>query len=417
MSYQIIKAVGIGKTIGSQWRDIDTDTAIITALFSDFYKVYLELSHNSLPDNIYVDLDIFKTNYSTYASGFDDFLIEIGDQTLPTVSSLPNTSVKYVKFSDAFRSFYKADLAVAGQILPDNYPNSLKDDVVLTRPAYNTDMSLIHSHTLVTVNGYVHETDATVEGDKAYIYEAGKTLRKSRNNNIGIMSFLDVSRLTKTHLTTEQIYAQEPDGQLYERTYINSGVDLNNKAYFLVLGGYLIFPDENVLWKVNDTTVALNFNMISYIERIYESNMVLNLDHLELETIPGEPNIFNIEQLKSNDVLRKYMLAKNTFLVTLDVNHLTYNKIYLRHSNLPGVFTAYENPRYPLVVNYGRIAEYWAVKEDNQWLVTVNDSFLKQFILDYYSNPQLTLINDHLVPMKPNQHSRGYLLEIGGYNI
>ena len=58
----------------------------------------------------------------------------IGDATLETVDGLPNTDIKYVKFSDAFRSEYKVDLTVIDQVLPDNYPTSLKDDLVITRP-------------------------------------------------------------------------------------------------------------------------------------------------------------------------------------------------------------------------------------------------------------------------------------------
>jgi hypothetical protein len=417
LNYQIIKAVGIGKNIGSQWRDIDTDIVIIRTLFTDFYKVYIELSHNSIPDNIYVDFDIFKPEYFNFEGGFNDMLTLVGDATLPTISSLPDTSIKYVKFSDASRAFYKVQLAMAGQNLPDNYPNSSKNDAFITRPTYNTDMSLLDSHALITVNGYIHETISNVNDDKIYVYDAGKTLRRSRNNNVGIISFLDVSKLTKIHLSDDQIYTQEPNGLLYERTYIDTKVDLSNRAYFLVLGGYLVLPEENVLWKVNDTTVGVNFNMLKYIERIYESIMVLDLSHLELNTEPGNDIVFNIEQLKSNEVLRKYMLAKNTFIVALDISHLTYNKIYLRHSNMPGIFTSYQHPMYPLIVNYGRLAEYWSVLEDDQWSITVNDSYLKQFVIDFYSNPELNLINGNLIPMKPNQHSRGYLLEIGGYNI
>jgi hypothetical protein len=47
----------------------------------------------------------------------------------------------------------------------------------------------------------------------------------------------------------------------------------------------------------------------------------------------------------------------------------------------------------------------------------VNDSYLRDYVIDFYTETNLELINNHLVPMTPNKHSRGFLLEIGCYNI
>lgn len=415
MGYNLVKAVVLGRTIGSQWKEVDLSNVPVVVLFNTYYKVYLELSNVSLTGNIYVDLEIFKQNYSSYAGFIADMLGLVGETTLQTVPSLPSTSIKYAKFSDAFRSNYKVELTKIGQTLPDNYPITLKDDLEITRPKFDTEMSLLHTHALITVNGYVHET-ITSDG-RTFVYDGGKTLRKARNNALGILSFLDVSKLTKIHLTDQQIYTIGNDSTLYNRTYIDTGVDLTGKSYFLVMGGYLIFPEDNVLWRINDNTIALNLNQLPYIERFYESELVLDQHHLEIERLPNDPATFNINQLKSDAFIRTYLKGRNTFLVVLDVNHLAYNKIYLRHSGMPGMFTAYQDPTYPLIVNYGRVAEYWKTKEDGQWSVTVHDSFLKDFVLDFSSRSSLELVNNHLVPMTPNRHSRGFLLEIGGYNI
>lgn len=415
MSYNLIKTVVLGRTIGSQWKEIDASTIPVVVLYTTYYKVYLELSHVSLTENIVIDLDSLKYTYSSYNGFISDMLVLLGDATLENVGSLPNTNIKYAKFSDAFRSFYKVDLTKIGFTLPDNYPISLKNDLVLTRPNYNTDMSLLDTHCLITVNGYVHDT--ITSDNKTYVYDGGKTLRKARNNSIGILSFLDMSEVHKTHITNEQIYSNPIDGNLYDRIYIDTGIDLDTKSYFLVLGGYIILPEENILWKVNTTTVALSLHNIPFIERFYESDVVLDLSELEIERDFNNPEVFNINQLKSDEFIRSYLKLRNSFIVTLDVNHLTYNKIYLRHSNMPGMFTAYQDPSYPLVVNYGRIAEYWKTHEDGQWSVTVNDSFLRDFVIDFNTRNNLELINGHLLPMTPNKHSRGFLLEIGGYNI
>lgn len=416
MSYTLVKSVALSKTIGSQWNEVDISLTPLVTVYGHYYKVFLELSHFSLDDNIYVDLDIFKAQYSNYTNTIVDLLVDIGDITLDTVSELPNTSIKYVKYSDAFRAFYKVNLCNIGQSLPDDYPSHLMNDAYLTRPNYDTDLTLLHSHCLITVNGFVHSTD--VDSTKTYVYDAAKTLRKARNNGIGIMSFLDISELTKVSIQDAMISSQvDSNSKLYDRAYIDTGVNLEDRAYFLVLGGYLVFPSDNVLWKVNDTTLALGPSMLPFVERLYESDSVLDLSHLDIDRDPDHPEVFNLNHIKSDNFIRSYLTSRNTFVVITDVNHLSYNRIYLRHSNLPGMFTAYQRPIYPLVVNYGRMAEYWVTEEDNQYSVTVYDSFLRNHILDFYTKPKLELINGHLVPMTPNQHSRSFLLEIGGSNV
>lgn len=414
MSYTLIKAVVLGRTIGSQWKETDITLIPIVSLYNLYYKVFIELSHPSLTNHIFVDMDSLRQTYSGFAGVISELLTDLGDTTLTTIDALPSTTIKYAKYSDAFRSMYKVDLTLIGQILPDNYPITLKNDLVVTRPKYNTDMSLVHTHCLTTVNGFIHDTIA--DNNKLYVYDGGKTLRKSRDNSLGILSFLDVSELHKIHLTDPQITAPGTS-TLYDRTYIDTGVNLTNKSYFLVIGGYLILPEDNLAWLVNNSTIAINFNMMPYIERFYESDMVMDLSHLAIDRDINNPALFNINQLKSDAFIRSYLKSRNTFVVVLDVNHLTYNKISLRHSNMPGMFTAYQDPRYPLMVNYGRIAEYWKTYEDGQWSVTVNDSFLRDYVIDYYANQQLQLINNHLIPSTPNKHSKGFLLEIGGYNM
>ena len=410
-----MKTVVLPRIIGSQWKEINIDSIPLKQVYVDYYKIYVELSHVSLANHIYVDMDSFKKDYVLYTGTIIDLLVLIGDATLTTVASLPSDSIKYVKYSDAFRSNYKVGLTKIGQSLPDNYPISLKDDAVLSRPKYPTNMTMLHTHALVTVNGFIHATDA--DDKNTYIYDAGKTLRKSRQNSIGILSFSNISQLKKLRIKEEDIHTAPGSSSLYERMYLDTKVDLTGKSYFLVMGGYLVFPDEQVLWKVNDTTVALNCNMLPYIERFYESDAVMDLTELNIERDLDNPGLFNINQLKSNEFIKSYMLARNTFVVILDTNHFVYNKNYLRHSNLPGMFKSYQEPEYPLIVNYGRIAEYWKTYEDEQWSVTVNDSFLRDYVLDFYTETNLELINNHLVPMSPNQHSRGFLLELGCYNI
>ena len=66
MSYTLVKTVALPRTIGSQWKDIDTVSIPLKQLYNDYYKLYVELSHVSLTENIYVDLDTLRNQYLQY---------------------------------------------------------------------------------------------------------------------------------------------------------------------------------------------------------------------------------------------------------------------------------------------------------------------------------------------------------------
>jgi hypothetical protein len=413
--YAYVKAVCLSRSIGSQWQELDVSNYLVYDIFNKFTKVYLELSNIVLTQNVYVDLDILKAEYSSYNDTLNDLLIELDDRTLQTVTQLPSTVVKYAKYSDIFRSEYKAKITEAGIVHPDNYPESELHDIELTRPKYGTDMSLIHSHCLVSVNGYVHMTDT--DGSKAYVYHAANTMRKSRLNHMGILSFLDIGELTKVSLNKNNIVGQSDTSPLRERIYFHIDENIDNKAVILVLGGYLVFPSEGVFWQSGNRTFALDLNQLQYIERIYESDMYIDLSQLALTTDAINEDMINVDELWSDRVIKEYMTLSQSFLVIVDTQQLTTNKIYLRHSSMPGMFTAYRDPVYPMVANYGKIVEYWKTYEDGHWAVNVQDSFLRNYIFTTQRKQQLANVTNNMISSKPFWHSRGYLLEIAGYDI
>lgn len=413
--YSFIKAVCIARSIGSQWKEVDLSNIVVHDIFTTYTKIYLELSNPFLSENVFVDMDAIRTEFSSYNNTLTQLLIDLDNRTLPTVDALPSTEVKFVKYSDAIRSEYKIKLTIAGIELPDNYPDIEKNDLEITRPKYNTNLSLIHSHTLVSVNGYIHMTDT--DGSKAYVINGGKTMRKSRINHLGMLSFLDIGQLTKIKLQAENITSQNEESPLKEKIYFSVEEDLNNKSYILVLGGYLVFPSENVFYRNGEQSFTLDINNIPYLERLYESSLYIDLSELQLTEDPLSPNNINVREAYSDAVIKRYLTMSNSFLVVVDIPHLTTNKIHLRHSSLPGMFTAYRDPVYPLLCNYGKIAEYWKTYEDDHWSVTVQDSFLRNYIISQQPVYDLENVSNNLTSSKPFYHSHGYLLEIAGYNI
>lgn len=414
--YSYVDSVVLSRSTGSQWEHLDISNYVVFDIYNKFSKVYLILSNPVLSGNIYVDFDTLKLEFSGYAGTLIQLLADIADRTLTTVPSLPTTTIKHAKYSDAFRSEYKVDITVIGQAVPDNYPDLDKHDLVITRPKYKTDMRLIHDYCLVSVNGFFHMTDT--DGTKAYVHEGADTMRKGRANQMGILSFLDIGKLTKVKLDKANIYPQDPTSTLKEKIYFDITQNVTDKAVILVLGGYLVFPEPNVFWQRGDKSFALNLNNLPYVERLYESNRAMDLDGLdglEIETATSDPDILDFTKVWSDDTIKNYLTLSQSFLVIIDTKHLITQKHHLRHSNLPGMFTSYTDPVYPLIVNYGKMVEYWKTLEDGHWSVTVEDSFYKDYIIS--QQPTDTVVyNNFKVPNGNLTHSRGFLLDIMGYN-
>lgn len=411
--YTFKNAVALSRSIGSQWKEVNLSGILVYDIFLNYSKVYLILENDVLTGDQYVDMDILRAEFSSYGNTLEALLVLLDNRTLETVDTLPSSSVKFAKYSDAIRSEYKVELAISGRILPPNFPDSDKEDLKITRPKYTTSMDLLHSHCLVSVNGFYHMTDAA--NNEAFVYQGAKTMRKVNNNHLGILSFLDVGRLTKIPFTEEVITPVNTGSTLYEKLTFSVDADLDDKSYFLVLGGYLIFPQAEVFWRNGENTFILDLNKIPYLERLIESDMYLDLTHLALTPNAIGDGVYNADELRSDAVIKKYFTLSQSYFVVVDVPHLVTNKIHLRHSNLPGMFTAYQDPVYPLIVKNGKAAEYWKVHEDGHWAVNVQDSFLRNMIVSQQPVRPNETITGNLVPTKPFYHSRGFLLEIAGF--
>ncbi len=411
--YSFENSVVLSRSIGSQWEQKDLSDILVYDIFNNYIKVYLVLSNPALPEHVYVDFNTLREEFSSYRDVLSQLLTDLGTRSLPTVIALPSTEPKTARYSDAFRSEYKIALSKIGYYLDPSLPASEFHDLEITRPKYKTELSYIHKYCLVSVNGLYHMTDT--DDVKAYVYDGALSLRKSNCSHLGILSFLSIGALDKVKIPRSNIMPQMPDQPLKNKICFNVDADLANKSYILILGGYMVFPEEGVFWLSGDNTFTLDIQKIPYLERLLESDIYLDLESLGLYKNDSVLRNINIEEAYSDDVLRNYLTMSQSFLVVVDIPVLTTNKIFIRHSNLPGMFTAYQDPVYPLVVGYGKTAEYWKVYEDEHWAVNVQDSYYRDYVINNITKDRLINANNHLLPFSTNINSRGFMLEITGF--
>lgn len=411
--YSFQRALALSRSIGSQWTEVDLSDQLVFDIFQSYTKVFLVLSNTNLTEDVFVDMDSLRSLYSSYDDTLDKLLLSLGNTTLATVPSLPNAVVKYAKYANAFRSGYKIETTVAGMQVPEGYPSSELKDLKITRPLYSTDMQLLEDYCLLSVNGYYHWNE-TASG-VAYAFDGGTTMRKSKLNHMGIYSFLDVGKLTKIKLDPARIVPVTAGTQLRDKINFTVDESLEGKSYILVMGGYMVFPQEGVFWRSGQSGFTLDINRVFYKERLLESSQYIDLSPMGLTRTTIGDNVYSIDELTSDERIRKYLTLSQSFLVLVDTPNLVANKLHIRHSALPGMFTAYQDPVYPLVVGFGKNAEYWKTKEGNAWSVNVQDSYMRNYVVSEQATHNGQLFTDHLASPNLYFHGRGFLLELAGY--
>lgn len=412
--YTLQSSLCLPRSAGAQWAVVDLSKAMVYDIFNVYEKVYLTLKVPQLSDPIYVNFSNLAEEYANFGGTLTQLLIAIGDLTLPTVPSLPNASIKYARYSDSVQAGYKVDTTIIGINTPANYPPAEKKDLILTRPGFTAmDMTLVHDYCLLTVNGYLHRTDASQTA--AYIYDGGTTMRHSRKNYVGIISFHDIGKITKIPITEDMIYTQAADSNLKERTYLWLNQDTTGKTVLLSIGGYLFMPQDQMFWQSGENTFALNWASYPLVERLIESRNYLDLSSLGLDYDPKNPSLANVTQMLSDAVLKKYMTLSQSFFILVDTDNLFSNRKFAQNTRTPGKLISYENPIDPLIIGYGKFAEYFKVQEDGLYAMNVEDSLYRNYLISTRSTQQLKNVNDSLNPERPFDFTTGFMLEIGSY--
>lgn len=412
--YTLVSTTVLPKSVQSKWQNIDAAALIVSALFSTYRKIILTLQPDYQTDVIYVDMEQFRTDYATYSNRLSVFLQVIGSASVETIEKHPDSLVNYATYANAWQAGYRLTRTKAGFHYPENSPPDLLSDLKITRDIQTFDMSILAKYCLLSVNGYYHL--ATTDGDDTYIIDGGKSAIYSGFNAVGITSFRDIGAIDcipikETMLTTSPSVAEMKDGL---DITIPPGKDI--KAFFLVLGGYIVYPNTDVLWQVAERTFRLNLYKLPYLDRIYESSHYIDLGPLGLTVTEGWETVVYRDEVWSDAVVKKYLTLSQSFFVLVDSDNLFFDKITVRDAQMPGYYTFYNEPQYPLFLGTGRIGEYHKRTKDGRWIMTTQDGFQRNPMYYHATPPKLPAVAEQLSFNRPFYFSQGYLMEIGGYN-
>lgn len=410
--YTLVSAVTLQALTGAQYATTDLSQTPVNVMFSIYSEIYLTLSNPYLSANVYVDLLQYKPQIDGFSGTLAQWFTNIGNMTLTTISAVPSTTVTYARYSDATYSGYKANVCQIGFQIPLNYPTDTLPDLQVTRPGYSTDLSLINNYCIATVNGYLHRTD--YDGTYAYIQQGAVTMRKSNLNNFGFLSFLDIGQIQVLPIDVTKVYADTsvPGMSLKNKIYMNINQDTTGKSVLLSLGGYLVMPTPGIFYQVGTGIYCLHTDALPLLQRYFESVQYIDLSSLGLSSSIMYPQTINAPEFLSDTVLLKYLQLSQSFWIVVDSPNVSFSQTLLESGKIPGLYVSYEQPINPLIVGYGRMAEYWTVYEDQKWSMHVDNSFLMNF--GFATNPDTVSgnINPALIPGNEISNSQGYSLLI-----
>lgn len=410
--YQYNSCIVLSRTTGSQWEQKNITNVLVNSIFLIYRNVYLTLTVVETGETIYVDFMAEQNEYFTYQGTLAQWLAHIGSKTLTTVNALPNTVIKYARYADAYQQNYTVALGKMGMNYPTGYPISELPDLKLRHKDTNVSSQVLENYCLVTVNGLIHDTARLVNDEiDLWIKNGANTLLKNTMSHVGLLSFLDIGKLKKYKINKLNIQPSEINTNLSNGAYFTIPEDIGNKAFFLVLGGYLVFPQSQVFWRLNDHLFALKLQRLPFIDRIYETARLIDISSLQAG-VPNSDGLLNNTLLWSDDVIKNYMTMSQSFLVTVETETLKTEKINLRHTTVPGRFSVQNWPVDPLIVSHGRLAEYWIERKDREYQLSIRDPFTGQYILR--NNPESTNVTVSSDPnfQKPYQHMSGFFLQI-----
>jgi len=272
-------------------------------------------------------------------------------------------------------------------------------------------MERFHKSCLVSINGFFHRTD--YDGTYAYVVDGNSSKIKSQQNQMGFLSFNNLGSIECVPIDKNMIYKQSAESTFSNRTYIKLNKDITNKSVFMVLGGYLVFLDGKTLKLSGEDVFTLDIGSIPFVERFFEAMPYLDYDKLGLPASQNNPSALDLRELLSDEVMTKYLTMPQTFFCIIDTPEIFMNRISVKSTNLPGMFIGYKEPKYPLIVSNGRVAEYWKTFEDGQWAMNVYDSYLHNKVFSTIPESSRQVIGDADEPSLRVRNSTGYLLEIG----
>ena len=408
--YNLISAVAKPLHGNGRWQSVDIGGVALNTLFSTYSRIIATLSNPFLDKEVALDLAGIRSMAVGPTQTFEQFLVENGDKTLPTIDQLPILKDRYAKYADAFHAGYRIRPVHPTASIDAPMPPSEKTWLHLSRE--DTDYTDFYQSCLVNINGFFHLTDADTTG--VYVKDGMKSSRLSGENQIAIYSFRDLGNLEFIPISDDNMLYKQNDRQtLKHRAFVDLGRDVSDKTVMLVLGGYLHVLDGHTFYRVSESMFAIDFENLPFLDRYFESKKNIDLSSMPMSKTSRNKDQISVSELYSDDNIKAYLKLSQSFFVILDNADIFSEFAALPETTIPNMYVSYEVPQYPLLVGAGKAAPYWYVPEDGRFSLTTVDALKPNPLYDTVDAVKQMSVSNQCDPERPYSCSPGYFLKVG----
>lgn len=406
--YTLVRAYGIEKPPNSLWKDLNIVTMKLNEIFVAYKDIYIELTSPFINGPVYVHLSDLESTYSASPRTLAELFALEPNLSLPTVANIPLYVQKPAMYMDAFRAGYKLELTAPGHAPNSHFSDVLKTEIAIHREA--TSNKELHDYCLFSVNGFLHPTD--YDDKYLYVMDGGKSLRKSRRNTCGINSFERIGKIHKRQIVDANFGAVDANTLFSRKVFIHAPIEFRNMTLMLSIGGYFIYPKENVFSRISDDLWILNTEQLDIVGKFFESRQYLDFSSLNLTEFGRDKNKISLLELQSNPVMAKYLTLPQSFFIACEKPDLTFREHYVRHSQIANQYIAYSNPKSPLFLGRGRQADYWKQQDESYWSITVENGSRPNLTKDTVDDISQLVDSGTNTPFSIYENSRAFLLDI-----
>lgn len=413
MPYQLLSAKAYDLRLDDQWVSVDLALADINTTLAQYSKVYLELSHTTLPDPVWLDLEAARVQIPIYIGTrtFTQWLTDLGNASLPTQTTTPDFAEHPARYRDALHAGYKTRPFKIGVNPEVVLPMTERRDLLLTKDG--VDFNQYWKYLLVTVNGRFHRVGNG--GDSLHVVDGAYSGCLHNDTNVGIYSFREVGELQIVPITPDMLYKNDVEQHWADRVNLRLPTPVEDRTPLLVLGGYLHPLDESY-WVTGSHTLAVDMRRIPWIDRIYESRDRIDLSSLQLDAGPGNERQYALSQLEEDRVIQSYFTLSQSFIVLVNTKHLYKRHHNVERTELPGRYISHlSDSRLPLIGPLGAVHDY---VHQPDWGVTVlaaNNVLEHEYIRNTSDWFNALGVDDSRYSSRPFRYANPQLLELGRY--
>lgn len=406
--YQYVSA--LARTYGENvhWEEVDASTTPINALFLQYKKLWITLTHRELPYPVALDLIELKKELYDEKKTLPEWLASIGNRGLPVTEEIPKIVRRTAKYSDLWRLGYNID-RIDQTAHPDtDMPHSEKEDLLINK--VGMDMELFWEYCLVTVNGLFHRTDVGPYG--LHVIDGGLSGERANRNEVGALSFIDIGRVTTHAIKPTDIMKAHPDQPLVEVLHIKTEYPLENQKVGIVIGGYLHLLD-NVIDVSGEHLLTVRLNNTHLHRRYFELKKHIDLSSFELNTTSKNEDQVVVSEIVNDTNIIHWLTLSQSFIVLIDSDDLYVEKHLVEETQLPGVYLTQRTPSYPLCGALGKVYDYHPQYNDGVWRLGCHENFETNFQFETTHWSNTLSIDPSRVTTRPVEYARAHLLEIG----